>query len=161
MERDPRRRGPRRPERRALTSLLGSCLCGGVRFEVTAPFRRANHCHCSRCRKHSGTFGLTQGRVPRDGFRLVAGEDLIRVYRPAGGGAVKAFCAECGSSLFGGTWPDGAEISIRLGALDDDPGIRPQYHSFTDSRAPWDELPDDGLARYPGPPPADVANPPT
>ena len=64
--------------------LRGSCLCGGVRFEVTAPFRRANHCHCSRCRKHSGTFGLTQGRVPREGFRLVAGEALIRVYRPDG-----------------------------------------------------------------------------
>ena len=58
--------------------LSGSCLCGGVRFEVTAPFRRANHCHCSRCRKHSGTFGETQGRVPREGFRLLQGEDLIQ-----------------------------------------------------------------------------------
>jgi hypothetical protein len=127
---------------------------------VTAPFRRANHCHCSRCRKHSGTFGLTQGRVPRESFRLVAGEDLIRVYRPPDGGSVKAFCSDCGSSLFGGTWPDGPEVSIRLGALDDDPGIRPQYRSFTESRAPWDEIPDDGLERYPGPAPAGVANPP-
>jgi hypothetical protein len=134
--------------------LRGGCLCGGVRFEVTLPFRRTNHCHCSRCRKHSGTFGLTQGRVPRDGFRLLAGEELIRVYRPAEGAAVKAFCSVCGSSLFGAHWPEGDEISIRLGALDDDPGIRPQYHSFVDSRAPWEELPDDGLQRYPGPPPS-------
>jgi hypothetical protein len=58
---------PTRPPRRAPTTLYGSCLCGGVRFEVTAPFLWANHCHCSRCRKHSGTFGGTQGRVPRDG----------------------------------------------------------------------------------------------
>ena len=64
--------------------LQGSCLCGGVRFEVTAPFLWANHCHCSRCRKHSGAFGGTQGRVPREGFRLLAGEELIRVYRPDG-----------------------------------------------------------------------------
>ena len=133
--------------------LTGSCLCGGVRFEVTRPFVRANHCHCSRCRKHSGTFGETQGRVPRDGFRLVAGEELIRVYTPADGAAVKAFCSVCGSSLFGAWWPEGEEISIRLGALDGDPGIRPQYHSFVESRARWDELPDDGLPRYPGPPP--------
>jgi hypothetical protein len=118
-----------------------------VRFEVTAPFRRANHCHCSRCRKHSGTFGLTQGRVPRESFRLLSGEELIRVFRPDGG-AVKAFCSLCGSSLFGGTWPDGPEVSIRLGSIDGDPGIRPQYHSFVDSRADWDELPDDGLPRY-------------
>jgi hypothetical protein len=134
--------------------IRGGCLCGGVRFEVTLPFRRANHCHCSRCRKHSGTFGLTQGRVPRDGFRLLAGEELIRVYRPAEGAAVKAFCSVCGSSLFGAHWPEGDEISIRLGALDDDPGIRPQYHSFVESRASWDELHDDGLPRYPGPPPS-------
>ena len=127
--------------------LRGSCLCGGVAFEVTAPFRRANHCHCSRCRKHSGGFGLTQGRVPRNGFRLLRGEDLVRVYRPDDG-AVKAFCSVCGSSLFGGTWPTGEEVSIRFGALDGDPGIRPQYHSFVGARAEWDELPDDGLPRY-------------
>ena len=127
----------------------GSCLCGGVRFEVTRPFCRANHCHCSRCRKHSGSSGLTQGRVARDGFRLLAGAELIRVFRPDGG-AVKAFCSVCGSSLFGGSWPDGDEVSIRLGSLDGDPGIRPQYHSFVDSRAPWDALPDDGLPRFGG-----------
>ncbi len=129
--------------------VTGSCLCGGVRFELTQTFRRASHCHCSRCRKHSGTFGLTQGRMPRDGFRLLRGEELIRVYRPAGGMA-KAFCSECGSSLFGGTWPDGPEVSIRFGVLDDDPGIRPQYHSHTASAAPWDTIPEDGLPRHPG-----------
>jgi hypothetical protein len=118
-----------------------------VRFELTLPFRRANHCHCSRCRKHSGTFGETQGRVPREGFRLLAGDELIRVYRPDDG-AVKAFCSVCGSSLFGGTWPDGDEVSVRFGALDGDPGIRPQYRSFVGSKAPWDDLPDDGLQRF-------------
>jgi len=133
--------------------LTGSCLCGGVRFELTAPFRRANHCHCSRCRKHSGTFGLTQGRVPREGFRLVQGEELIRVYRPATGMA-KAFCSVCGSSLFGGTWPDGPEVSVRFGALDGDPAIRPQYHSHTASTTTWDEIPHDGLPRHPGPAPS-------
>jgi hypothetical protein len=129
--------------------LTGGCLCGGVRFELTERFRRASHCHCSRCRRHSGAFGLTQGRVPRSGFRLVEGADLVRVYRPDGGMA-KAFCSVCGSSLFGGTWPDGPEVSIRFGALDDDPGIRPQYRSHTASAAEWDVLPDDGLPRYPG-----------
>jgi hypothetical protein len=129
--------------------LTGSCLCGGVRFEVTLPFRRANYCHCSRCRKHSGSNALAQGRVRREGFRLTAGEELVGVYRPAGG-AAKAFCGVCGSSLFGGTWPEGPEVSIRLGTLDGDPGIRPQYRSFVGSKAEWDDLPADGLPRYPG-----------
>jgi hypothetical protein len=130
--------------------VTGSCLCGGVRFEVSLPFRRASHCHCSRCRKHSGTAMLTQGRVPREGFRLLAGEELLRVYRPEGGGAAKVFCSACGSSLFGGTWPEGPEVSVRLGALDADPGIRPQYRSFVADKAVWDELPDDGLPRHEG-----------
>jgi hypothetical protein len=134
--------------------IRGSCLCGGVTFELDPPFRRANHCHCSRCRKHSGAFGLTQGRVARSQFRLLSGENLLRTYRPDGGKA-KVFCSNCGSSLFGGDWPDGDEVSIRFGALDDDPEIRPQYHSFVGSRAVWDELPDDGVPRYeeaaPGP----------
>jgi len=130
-------------------AVSGACLCGGVRFEVEPPFRRASHCHCSRCRKHSGTFGLTQGRVARERFRLLAGEELLRVYRPADDAAVKVFCSVCGSSLFGGHWPNGDEVSVRLGALDGDPEIRPQYHSFVDSRARWDVLPEDGLPRYP------------
>jgi hypothetical protein len=61
---------------------------------------------------------------------------------------VKAFCSVCGSSLFGGRWPEGPEISVRFGALDGDPEIRPQYRTFVDSKAVWDELPDDGVPRY-------------
>ncbi|MDP9232278.1 MAG: GFA family protein, partial [Actinomycetota bacterium] len=80
-------------------------------------------------RKHSGTFGLTQGRVPREQFHLLEGQELLRVFKPEGGTAVKVFCSACGSSLFGGHWPDGDEVSIRLGSLDGDPEIRPQYHS--------------------------------
>jgi hypothetical protein len=65
---------------------------------------------------------------------------------------VKAFCRVCGSSLFGGTWPDGPEVSVRFGTLDDDPGIRPQYHSFVRDVPPWDAVPDDGLPRWPASP---------
>jgi hypothetical protein len=132
----------------------GSCLCGGVAFEIELPFRRANVCHCSRCRKHSGGGGLVQGRITRERFRLLRGEELVRSFRPEGG-KVKAFCAVCGSSLFGGDWPDGTEVSVRFGALDGDPEIRPEYHSFVGSAAPWDVLPDDGLPRYAGAKPAE------
>jgi len=127
--------------------LAGGCLCGGVRFEVTPPFIRANHCHCSRCRKHSGTAVCTQARVWREQFRLLKGEELIRVYQGGDAYAVKAFCSVCGSSLFGGRWPKGRQVSIRLGAFDGDPGIRPQFHTYVDSRAPWDEISDD-LPQY-------------
>ena len=86
--------------------IRGSCLCGGVQFEVDPPFIQASHCHCERCRKHSGTTVCTQARVLREQFRLLQGAELIKVYGK-GEGAVKAFCSNCGSSLFGGDWPDG------------------------------------------------------
>lgn len=85
--------------------------------------------------------------MPRSGFRLLQGEELIAVWRPDDG-RVKAFCSRCGSSLFGGDWPEGDEVGIRLGSLDGDPGIRPEFHAFVGSKAPWDDLPDDGLPRY-------------
>jgi hypothetical protein len=129
------------------TTITGGCLCGGVRFEATLPFSDANYCHCSRCRKHSGSEFGVQARVPREQFRLLSGEELITVYRPEGG-RVKAFCSVCGSSLFGREWPEGDEIAIRLGALDGDPGIRPEFRTFAASAPPWAPVPDDGLPRY-------------
>ena len=70
----------------------GSCLCGGVRFEVEPPFIRANHCHCERCRKHSGTAVCTQTRVPKKQFLLLQGEDLIRVYGKRRGRSKSILC---------------------------------------------------------------------
>ena len=91
--------------------------------------------------------------MPRAHFRLLAGEELLTVFRPDGG-AAKVFCARCGSSLFGGTWPEGPEVSVRLGALDGAPDVALQYHSYVASRAPWDVIADDGLPRYDAGPPA-------
>jgi hypothetical protein len=55
---------------------------------------------------------------------------------------VKAFYINCGSSLFGGDWLDGSQVSIRMGVFDDDPGIQPQFHTFVGDRAPWDTITD-------------------
>ena len=129
--------------------ITGGCLCGGVRYEVRGPFLRANFCHCSRCRRHTGSAFSTQGRVKREQLRVLEGENLVKVFRPEGG-AVKAFCRECGSSLFGGQYPDGPEVAIRFGTLDGDPGIRPQFHTFVGSKTPWYEILD-SLPRHEGP----------
>jgi hypothetical protein len=129
-------------------SIAGRCGCGAVRFEVDPPFIRASHCHCSRCRKHSGTYGEAQLRIPPDQLRVLAGEDLLRFWEPDDGGGRKVFCVQCGSSLFGAHWPDGDVVSVRLGAFDEDPGIRPQYRSWVSAAVPWLEVPDDGLPRH-------------
>jgi hypothetical protein len=119
-----------------------------VRYEVTQPFVRAGYCHCSRCRKLTGTPAALNGRLAREGFRLVSGEELLSVYEPPGSDLAAVFCATCGSTLFRGQWPNGPAIGIRLGTVDDDPQIRPQYHMFVDSRPAWEELPEDNLPRF-------------
>ena len=130
-----------------MSPITGGCNCGAVRYRVDGAFLRAGHCHCSRCRRHSGAAVSTQGRVRREHFTLLSGADALGVWAPDDGGARKVFCKTCGSSLFGGTWPDGPEVSIRLGTVDGDPGIRPQCHTFVGSRAPWDEI-TDSLPRH-------------
>jgi len=49
--------------------------------------------------------------------------------------------------MFGGSWPEGREVSIRMGAFDEDPGIRPQFHTYVDSKAHWDNI-YDNLTQY-------------
>jgi hypothetical protein len=127
--------------------LTGGCLCGGVRFEVTRPPLRAGYCHCTRCQRRTGSGYSVQARIEPGSLRVTAGEDLIRVYEPPDG-FLKFFCSGCGSALWSQDPSDSEVKSVRLGAFDRDPGIRPSYHQFVAYAAPWERLPDDGLDRY-------------
>lgn len=129
--------------------LTGGCMCGGVRFEVSEPLLGALYCHCKRCQRRTGCgFSISALTAPGS-YRTISGEDLIRSWSSPEGGWVKSFCGKCGSQLC--VWdPDNPElIAIRMGSMDEDPGIRPGAHQFTDYAAPWDPLPDDGLPRFP------------
>jgi hypothetical protein len=127
--------------------LGGGCLCGLVRYEITAPFASTGYCHCTHCQRRTGTGSSANGRVPRDGFELLQGEELLRAYQPPEG-KPKVFCSNCGSALFSGNLARDDEVAVRLGTLDGDPGIRPQYRQFVSSAVIWESLPDDGLERY-------------
>ena len=127
--------------------LAGGCLCGEVRFEITAPFRTARYCHCTRCQRRTGTGASPQARVARDALRLLGGRDLLRSYQPPDG-KVKHFCSRCGSSLFSGDLDADEEVAVRFGVLDEDPGIRPEAHVHVATAAPWEPIPDDGLPRF-------------
>ena len=131
----------------------GGCGCGGVRFEVCAAPEAASYCHCTRCQRRTGTAASAQARLAPGTFRITQGEELVRRWSPQGG-YHKAFCATCGSALFSRS-PDGSVVSVRLGAFDEDPGIRPQWRQFVAYAAPWEPIPDDGLPRWPEARPAD------
>ena len=96
------------------------------------------HCHCSLCRKQSGSASCVGVYISPDQFRWLAGEDQIQVYeRPPGWRT--AFCRVCGSPL-----PEpgvtGQVLGIPAGLLDQDPGIGVGFHIFVGSKAPWDEI---------------------
>jgi hypothetical protein len=128
--------------------LTGGCLCGRVRFEVDEPLVEASWCHCTRCQRRTGTSASAQARVAPGSLRVVGGAELLREHRPEGG-SPKVFCGECGSALWSRSPVDPNVVSVRLGAFDRDPGIRPSYRQFVAYAAPWDPIPDDGLPRYP------------
>ena len=128
--------------------LTGGCGCGAVRFEIDAPLLSASYCHCTRCQRRTGTAASANARLAPGSFRFVAGEEHIRTWAPEGG-FEKAFCSLCGSALFSRAPESPEPMGVRLGALDSDPGIRPQWHQFVAYAAAWEPLPDDGLPRYP------------
>jgi len=130
--------------------LTGGCLCGGVRFEVTAPPVSATYCHCTRCQRRSGTAASAQARVVPGSVRILEGAELIRAWDPPDDGFPKAFCSTCGSALFA-LRPDTREVAgVRLGVLDPGHGIRPQKRTHVATAASWEAIPDDGLPRHPG-----------
>jgi hypothetical protein len=126
--------------------LTGGCACGAVRFEVTAPFETAGHCHCDRCRHRSGTLWSTNAFVHPDGFRVTHGAEKVRTWEPEGG-SPKSFCEACGGHVFGGR-PSGPYRVVRFGALDGDPGIEPRWRAWLASAPVWAPVPDDGLERF-------------
>jgi hypothetical protein len=129
-------------------SLSGRCLCGAVRFELDKPAHDAAYCHCTRCQRRTGTASSAQAQVDGSGFRIVAGEQLVKTWRHPDGGFEKAFCRECGAHLFSRNPEDHSQVAIRMSAFDGDPGVRPSRRSFVAYAAAWEPIPDDGLERY-------------
>jgi hypothetical protein len=136
----------------ATSGVRGSCLCGGVRYEVDPEaLGRVVHCHCSMCRKATGAAFRTRVAVRARGFRWLAGEALVSRYASSPP-EERTFCRVCGSTL-PTFFLDRDEIGLPLGTLDDDPGVRPSAHVWVDSKAPWWTI-EDALPQYsegPGP----------
>lgn len=122
-------------------------MCGAVRFEVTEPFVSAAYCHCTRCQRRTGTAAAASARIVPGSLRVTSGEELIAEWDPGDGGFAKCFCSACGSALWSRHAESGA-TSVRLGVVDGDPGIRPQWHQFVAYAASWEDILDDGLPRY-------------
>jgi len=117
----------------------GSCLCQAVQLEVHGPISDIIHCHCSKCRKSSGTAYATNGFVKSADIRIISGVDAVRFHEMSPGRR-RHFCGTCASPLYSSNANDPDRLRLRLGILDSDIVERPISHNFVSSRACWDDL---------------------
>ena len=128
-------------------SFKGSCLCGAVSYQFHGPEYVFQYCHCSRCRKFTGSAHATNIIIAPDQFEWLTGADQVgRFEHPEAKYFATCFCRQCGSSL---PWEaqSGGTVVIPAGTLDEDPEIRPSQNIFWKNRVAWRE-PVESLPHY-------------
>jgi hypothetical protein len=112
--------------------LSGRCLCERVRFEMNGQLGPVIYCHCSMCRRASGSCFATNASVRKENFRILSGHELIKEYESSPGNQ-RAFCSTCGTPLYG-TFSDLPFVRrVRLGTLDTVQGAKSVAHIWTGS----------------------------
>lgn len=123
--------------------VYGECNCGAVAFEINAGVRDVYVCHCSICRRYTGTNGIAVVLAANDVFRWVRGEDLAATWKKPDADWQSYFCRICGSALPGANDP--TRIFIPAGLIrDGGEHLRVAHHIWVGSKAVWDEIGDAG-----------------
>lgn len=120
------------------TMIKGSCLCKAVSYEISREPDVINLCHCSMCRKATGSAYGVFAHISLDRFQWLSGEDHIQRFQSSPDN-VRAFCRECGSNVPVVNVDEG-HVVIPAGSFDDDPQTRPVVQIFAGSKASWHEL---------------------
>ncbi|NMP16249.1 GFA family protein [Thalassotalea sp. Y01] len=119
------------------TTYNGSCLCGQVTYQIETPLSIFQYCHCSRCRKVTGSGFAPNIFVPLSQFSWLTGEHLLKRYEiPDAKYFASCFCGQCGSNL---PWltKTGQIYVLPAGTLDDEIEIKPSQNIFCDERPNW------------------------
>jgi len=124
--------------------LIGKCFCGAVEYSVPDAFLYAMNCHCSNCRRTTGSAFKPFAGIERAKFTAIKGADGLLIY--GDDKAHDAHCGKCGSLLYS-VVRYGAWVHVPMGTLVDAPTIRPSRHIFVGSKAPWFTITDD-LPQY-------------
>lgn len=117
------------------TEHLGSCLCGAVRFRITGAFERFYLCHCSHCRKDTGSAHAANLFSSTAKIEWLSGQDQVSTFKLPQTRHRKCFCAICGSAL---PISSPTMLVVPAGSLDTQSSITPDANIFTASRAAWD-----------------------
>ncbi|MEE3320692.1 MAG: GFA family protein [Pseudomonadota bacterium] len=125
----------------------GSCLCGGVAFEIAGELEPIQVCHCQQCRKAQGTALVTNIPVKTKALHWVRGEALLKPFESSSG-KQRVFCRECGSPIYSCLDTLPGIVRIRAGLLNEPLKTRPAFHFYVESACNWWQINDD-LPQYP------------
>ena len=115
----------------------GSCLCGEVRFDVEGDFESFYLCHCSHCRKDTGSAHAANLFSTAARLTWRSGEGAISTFTLPGTRHARSFCRTCGSAA-PSIQLEGRLLVVPAGSLDSEVPLRPSAHIFVASRAGWD-----------------------
>jgi hypothetical protein len=120
--------------------LKGACFCRAVQYAVADAFEYAMNCHCSNCRRTTGSAFKPFAGIAREKLRLTAGAEALLIHGDETGN--DTHCKTCGSLLYS-VVREGKYVHVAMGTLIDAPSIRPSAHIFVGSKAPWHSITDD------------------
>jgi hypothetical protein len=120
----------------------GGCLCGKVRYQISAKLEDMVYCHCSLCRKAQGSAFASNANIDKKHFQFTAGEDQLTAYE-ALPGHHKYFCKHCGSPIISSNVAHPDKFRVRVGTIETDINERPVAHIYASSKANWENICDD------------------
>jgi hypothetical protein len=136
-----------------LSTRVGGCLCGAVRYECSGAPQFSLQCHCRDCQRQSGAPHIAAVRVPAPDFRVTKGLPKRYLAKADTGNEVsRYFCGDCGTPLYVQVATRFDIVGIRVCTFDDPSWFKPEANIFTKSAQPWDFL-DPAVPRfetYPG-----------
>lgn len=121
----------------------GACNCGAIQFEIDADLSGVFICHCSICRRFTGSNGIAVVLVPSQQLRWVRGEESIATWKKPNADWQAWFCKICGSPVPGKN--NAATMFVPAGSITHGgDSLRVIHHVWVGSKAVWDEIGDSG-----------------
>lgn len=117
----------------------GSCLCGGLRYEIQGEIGDIVQCHCRKCRKANGSAFATNAPIQKVDFKIVQGEHLLKKFQSTAT-TQRCFCTDCGSPIISIKAETPDVYRLRIGTLDTALTQTPTQHIFVASKAEWDTI---------------------
>jgi len=124
-----------------MPNITGHCLCNAVRFTISAALGPAAYCHCTDCRRVTGSAFNISVPVAAAGFEIAAGQPkAYTMTADSGTELTRHFCGDCGAPVYTSSPKHPDTVYVKAGLLDDPSLVEPGHQSWVHSAVPWSEI---------------------